>query len=912
MECVEGSSEGDDDSVVAETESDCDLERRRADPGRGGARGTLSAGEQRVGSEGEQKNHPATEPGESAPSRLLIAWHGSGHGSPTTAAPPGVGTGGSGEPEILVAAPTSWTRTTMPGPPGPPTRSAEAIERWEEASLRARARGGRLEAAERAAVTVASYGLFKSLRRQRRRLTETIDRFRLVEKTLPPDRGDSEEARKLILFHGVEDLLREPTLPSAPPPAEEEARGPGGSQSPQLLRRAGEWWHKERERQTASPFEAGKVSTVRLRWRDGLRPVPRAGRYLSWGPSVSTETMAPEERVVFLRLLAKDVRSGALRMVSWDMVDVVTPAFVAKHPVTGKPRLVHDLRAINVRLQDSTVKLDRALDALGNGSLAAKLDLAQAFRHVGVEKVDRRVLVFVVDGVPLQWQALPFGAAQSPELFAKALEPIIASLGRSGRATYIVYVDDILIVADDVEALDAAVVSLCESLAKGGWTIALDKCFPYAMEEVPFLGLIVDLGKDVLRVSVAKAKRLEDLCEKVLDGRSSVSLRDLQRIGGLLAFFATAAPEAGLMRLGINAATAEAERLPGRTVGVKGKLSDDLRFWRANAKHLPNMTRPPPGRGQRYAAATDAAGLPRLGFGGVVWEGAAPAPDLEKALGEAATFADVECKGVEAFGGKVFKGPIPVAMASASSAALEVYAFHRVLKGLAGVVGKEALKGAVIAWYCDAQVAVGAVGKWRAKAEGLLHEVNMLLDTVRSLGCSVVPHWVSRAAGWQPVADFLSKSRWVRDRAEWAMPQEVATKLMTEASFEPRVDLFATAASAKLPSYVSQFPELGNTWTDAFARGWDDVDAFAFPPFSVVPAMMRHICRAQRCRVLAVVPRATVVPTRLHVRRRWELPPTPLIDAEGNTALMPCPVALDVLEVHAPVPAPGGARAGAG
>lgn len=766
-----------------------------------------------------------------------------------------------------------------------------------DARMRARAREGRLSWAERAGVMVSSFALYKTLRRQRRRLTESLDRFRLSEKERPADTEDSEEARKARLFRDNLSDLEEPPLPAEPPEAEEEAEGVE-EERPRPLRASQEWWKEERARQEADPFQAGKAASARFKWRDGLRPVPPSGKYLSWGPSTDTSRMEPAERVVFVKLLAKDVRSGALRLVSWDEVDVVTPAFIARHPVTGKPRLVHDLRAVNVRLVDSTVSLDRAIDALMHGSYAAKLDLAQAFRHVSLHPDDRRCMVFVVDGIPLQWQALPFGAGQSPELFANALAPVIARASHD-KATIVVYVDDILVVAHTPEVLDAAVVQLCEGLRLGGWRIALDKAFLYAMGRVPFLGLVVDLPAGVLRVSRHKARRLQDLGEIMLR-KQRVSLRDLQRVGGLLAFFAVAAPEAGMVRTGINAATAEAERLPGRSVGVKGRLADDLRFWVMNAKHLPTMTRPAPGTGERWAMATDAAGLPSLGFGGVVWRGGAPTPDIDAALGEVERFAAEVRDGAEAFGGWVFAGPIADALASESSAALEVHAFRAVLRRLVAKVGKEVMRGATVVWYCDAQVAVGAVGKWRAKARGLLRELDQLLEFVRGLGCTVEPHWVAREAGWQPVADYLSKVRWVRDQAEWSLPRDVFNAIVAAASFTPTVDLFATRNSRRLPAYVSRYPEAGNEWTDAFARTWDDVHAYAFPPFSAVPAVLRHMCRSKRTHAVLVVPRTTDVPARLRVVDRRQLAPVRLVDVDGHVAPQPCPVQLDVIEVTSP------------
>lgn len=774
-------------------------------------------------------------------------------------------------------------------------------ERLRQARLTAR--GHRHSALEAKAAVIASYGLWRTLRQARRRKAETVERFRWQERRRPEGPDDPHQGvRDLFAAAGQQIFLDGPQpLTEEPPEPEEEAVGDGPAGRPPVLPLSMAWWREERERQRLNPFKAGRVATVGLEFQPGMRPAPPDGFYLSWGPHVRTDRLTPEDRSDLLRILAKDYRAGGASPCRWSDIDAVTPIRLVRHPVTGKARIAHDSRAVNVRLMDSTATMARAADALANGGVAAKVDLLMAFRHVGLKDCDKRVLGFVVDGQPWRWEALTFGCSQSPALFAAALDRILRSISLPNGARLVVYVDDILVVAPDVNSLDAATRQLCRGLADSGWHVALDKAFLYAMRLAPFLGLVVNLRDNRLQVSRRKASRLGELCSAAIGARKA-TLALLQRVGGLLAFMAQAAPECALCRHGINAATAEAERLPGRTVCVRGKLLDDLVFWRDNAATLPDLAYPA-ADGLTVDVATDAAGLPSLAYGGLVWPAASPTPDIDEAIGEVARWKENPVSGVAfgADGGEIYAGPFPLACSELSSSALETRALRNILIAYRHKHGPDALRGKVVRWLCDSQVASGCVDRWRAKAAGLAHEVKQLLVLVRSLGCRLRPEWVSREAGWQPVADAISKAKWVRDSAEWRMAVEDVTAACYRATdgawAVPDIDLFGTAGHTVARSWVSLWPEAGAAWTDAFSRPWRGVrKGWAFPPFSVAAATLRHACGGDIDAVI-IIPRSTAVPARLLGCRRVQLADLALIDAEGHRAYGKCPVPLDAIHV---------------
>ena len=720
-------------------------------------------------------------------------------------------------------------------------------DKLREAVAWAQMRAGRSRPARLAAAIVAG-GLARQLRLARKERMLANNKLRMPLKPHPipaaPAAGSAAaaahgaapvEALAGLFGHEVaQAAVAPPNLPSSPPGPEEETEGPQHA-----MPRAREAWAKERARQQATPFRAGARCVVEFDWVDPPPPPP-PGAVWRWGAFA-----CPKREPDLGPLMAKEVRQGAIEHVDWSDVDVVTPVFVARHPVTGKLRLVHDLRVLCARMRLSTVDYERAADALLGGTHAVKIDLLSAFRHCELGVADRRRMGFVVGGTVWRWRVLPFGAAQSPELYCAQLAAVVKRLRGEGLRL-IVYVDDILILADSPDLLDVATARVMEALAEDGWYVALDKAFvTVPATTMPFLGVLVDLDTGCLRVSVAKARKLEAYCEAVLAGvgrkRQVVTLRELQKLGGTLAFLATASPLAGMRRGAIDAATAEAMKLPGRTVALRGALREEIAFWANHGRFLPGCPALQQGTGEGIAVATDAAGRPSLGWGAVAWPGLVEAPPVEEWLAGGERAGRVEGKAVAGFG----RLSVP-AGGALSSAALELQGFRRALVWL-HAKSPGCLKGRTVTWYCDAQAAIGALRKWRSPSPGVTDELHRLFEMARRLEFTVRPVWVARELGWQPVADFLSREAERRfNSAEWRLPRAVFDAVCKEFGVKPTIDLFAAPENALCASYVTQHPAAPGHLVDAFARPWYGYGvAYAFPPFSQAARCLRHLAVAR-------------------------------------------------------------------
>lgn len=362
---------------------------------------------------------------------------------------------------------------------------------------------------------------------------------------------------------------------------------------------------------------------VDLPWKSGAR-IP-AGRW-TWGPTLDPARWDRDKRAVLRELLRKELAIGAVQPVT-DMTKValVTPIFVAYHPVTMKARLVHDLRPLNSRLLPATAKYDRIFDALAHKMrVCTKIDLSTAFKHVELSEEAASMMAFQVGGAVFRWTRLPFGMSWSPSFFQDVLAPTIEKVRRQG-VVVVIYVDDLLILAMSPQELDAALAVTIRALTSDGWRIAPNKSYAWAHTQIIFLGLLLNLSDQSIRVPVHKATKLSVLVNAALTGKK-VTLAHLQKITGLLSFFLAAVPTIGIAWSAIRSATVEASGTSGRHVAVVGGLKHELSFWSKAAAQLPSWKAWKPGDSDDMTLVTDASDV---GWGAVAWKcGSGPAPVL--------------------------------------------------------------------------------------------------------------------------------------------------------------------------------------------------------------------------------------------------------------------------------------------
>jgi hypothetical protein len=542
---------------------------------------------------------------------------------------------------------------------------------------------------------------------------------------------------------------------------------------------------------------------------------------------LSAPDLTSDHLTFLIRKNDEEVSMGSIEAVKdWNDVRVLLPVFVAVHPVTGKLRVIFDGRALNVYLLDAhgAVKYETLRDALLlRARVATKLDLQSAFRHVRVHDDDCRYLGFVLDNKVYRYRCLPFGCNWSPALYARMLQPAIDAIRKLG-IRIIWYVDDILVVADSREELDAALLRVMQTLAAHGWKVAADKTYCHAYTTIPFLGLCVSFDQNgFASLTVPRSKRdrtVNDLVTVLDTGFSSVNM--LQKILGRMNFIRLVIPELGFCRAPLDGAVAAALRRYSSTqIPIIGHLresmlailtllqSDDILDRKATARPQSEDVR------VRHVLYSDASAF---GWGVLLVDPRGPfkgPPGLPGAHGwsRSGNFSPWEM--------------------SMSSAAREIRAI------LYGIIGLD-LRNAVLRWHSDSTSAVAAIHKWASSAQGVADALNELFSELQRRNLDVDISHVRRDLELMPVADWLSRRGWRDRQAEWSFAKADVAKISSALGLTCSGDLFASSRNHHFPVFCSRFLEARSRGDGMFVPWWDR-PWWAFPPRSLRSRILQRL-----------------------------------------------------------------------
>ena len=100
------------------------------------------------------------------------------------------------------------------------------------------------------------------------------------------------------------------------------------------------------------------------------------------------------------------------------------------------------------------------------------------------------------------------------------------------------------------------------------------------------------------------------------------------------------------------------------------------------------------------------------------------------------------------------------------------------------------------------------------------------------------------------VADFESRRN--QREAEWRLNKAALQNALSRLNFQPDIDLFASRINYLFPKYVSYRPNPQAFAIDAFSLQWSRLDFYAFPPFSVIPAVLSKMQREEALGVVVL------------------------------------------------------------
>ena len=485
----------------------------------------------------------------------------------------------------------------------------------------------------------------------------------------------------------------------------------------------------------------------------------------------------------------------------------------------GGWRPIINLRKLNSYIHTPHFKMENVFslrDILKKGDWLAKIDLKDAYLTVPMAKAYQKYLRFQWQGKIYEFKSLPFGLATAPITFTKLLRPVVAYLRQQG-VRLVVYLDDILLMADTQELLQQHLQLTMSQLTDLGFMLNLKKCILTPCRRLEFLGFIVDSLAFSLYVPQDKIAKIKKECRHLLN-KDKVSGRTLAHIIGLLSSVTPAVLQAPLHYRGLQCLRSKAlqQSTPQNidydlTVPLSQEACQDLVWW---IEYSFQEGRPLRWPQPTLTIESDAS---KRGWGahsthqdqttGGIWN-----------LEEAAHHINwLELKaaflGLQAFARNLSNVHIHLLMDSTVAIAY--------LNRLGGTRSYALCQLAISIWNWCLQKGI------TVHADHLLGQLNVR-------------------------ADFASRN-W-NDYSDWMLDPEVFSQIQ-EKFGQFSIDLFASFQNAQLPKFFSWKPNPNALAVDALAQQWNHFEfPYAFPPFALIGRCLQKIREEKVKQVLIIAP----------------------------------------------------------
>lgn len=481
----------------------------------------------------------------------------------------------------------------------------------------------------------------------------------------------------------------------------------------------------------------------------------------------------------------------------------------------GSLRPIIDLSALNSFLEVPSFKMETVSSirlSIQPGDWAVSLDLSDAYFHVPIHPSSRKYLRFCADNQVFQFRALPFGLATAPRVFTKLMGAVAAHLRLNGSRV-IQYFDDWLLVHQDPSILSNNLLFCWETVSKLGLLVNTTKSDLIPAQDFTFVGMNFLTNHNLVRIPLP---RIQSLCLRVEQTLASlqISARAFLSLLGILSAAADFVPLGRLhlrpLQFYLHSQWSHVDDL-SLPVSISPSIHPHLRWWLDQQRLQEGVPLLPPS--STVNLLTDAS---LQGWG-----------------------AHVEPLGLMAQGvWSPLESQLHINNLEMRAVILAISEFQVVLRNKSVLLSTD---NSTVVSYIKKQ------GGTHSRT--LFSDTQNLLLLCQDLGIVLsVKHIPGRL---NVLADHLSRKHQTL-ATEWTLDQKIANAIFASLG-TPMVDLFATKFNHRLPLYVSPLPDTAAWGRDALSLNWDLLQAYAFPPFVLLPQVLRKV-RDSRCHILLLAP----------------------------------------------------------
>lgn len=428
----------------------------------------------------------------------------------------------------------------------------------------------------------------------------------------------------------------------------------------------------------------------------------------------------------------------------------------------------------------------------------ASIDMKDAYYSIPIKTEDRKFLRFKWDADLYEFTCLPNGLSCAPRQFTKILKPPLATLNKQGHIS-VAHLDDLYLQGQTYERCVSNVIDTIILFDKLGLVVHPEKFSFIPTQVIVILGFVINSVKMTVQLTTENAVNLKTDCAELLKTISPTIREVASVIGKIVSSFP------GAMYGPLHYRNLEKDKCLAlkqdkgnfdSLMTLSHQAKCELQWWVDNVEYSLNVISHLP---FEHVITTDAS---LVGWG-AEYEG----------VSSGGNWTLVESKYHINY--------------------LEMLAVYLGLQTFAKDKAHTHIRV-----MCDNTTAVNIINNM-----GTSHS-----DSCNSIAkeiwewCIIRDIWLSVAhipGKHNLIADFESRRN--QRESEWKLDNRVLLNALQGLDFRPDIDLFASRINHQLPKYVSYRPDPKAFATDAFSLQWSELKFYAFPPFSVIPAVLSKV-----------------------------------------------------------------------
>ncbi len=499
----------------------------------------------------------------------------------------------------------------------------------------------------------------------------------------------------------------------------------------------------------------------------------------------------------------------------------VSPLFLAtnsdltKRPILNVSEINSDfLPKLHFKMETLAV----VLPLINEGDWFTSWDLRKGFFNIYIHPAHQHFFCFDFENQRYQFTCLVMGLSISPKFFSK-LVGVLVQLARRWGVQISYYMDDTLLRAQAFSQASENTQLVGNLFQQAGFLLHRDKSVTTPTQQIKYLGFIIDSVSMCLSLPPEKVKRLRMAVKKALRELNNQRVLTVRIAAKTVGFVVSSLPATVYGKAHYRSLEfAKLDQLHAAQENFDGPFTwpescrADLEWWAdpsnvfsASFKRLPPTT----------TLTTDAS----LEGWGALWgtqEVHGAWENDDRRIDE-----------------------------------LELRAVLQALETL-----PIARPGQRIHLRCDNTTAVAYVNNMGGRISRLNRVARDIWLILENAGAFMQATYIP--TGENP-ADALTRGVTSRKRmldTEVQLNPTVFSRLKTEGPFTPCVDWFASNSNAQLPRFFTWHaePQSAAEGVDAFAHSWADLPGYIFPPFSLIPRILRKI-RDEKAKVLLIHPK---------------------------------------------------------